>query len=140
MATEINIRETLARDRVQGLRPHLRPVAQQTLRHLKIRGRDLSLLLTDDAEMRALNREWRNLDRTTDVLSFEGDEEHLGDVVISLDQAERQAARFKVSLNEELARLLVHGILHLLGHDHKEPAERRAMNALTEEILEVVSR
>ncbi|MBN1476193.1 rRNA maturation RNase YbeY [Candidatus Sumerlaeota bacterium] len=111
-------------------------MAQRALRHLRVRGRTLSVLITGDAEMRTLNLRWRNLDRTTDVLSFEGDGEVLGDVVISLEQAVRQSERFDVPLPEEIARLLVHGILHLLGHEHGTPAQRRAMGALTEEILE----
>jgi probable rRNA maturation factor len=108
------------------------------MRHLGVRGRTLSLLITGDAEMRSLNLQWRKLDRTTDVLSFEGDAVVLGDVVISLEQAMRQSERFEVPLEEEIARLLVHGILHLLGHDHRTPAQRRAMSALTEEILEAI--
>ena len=89
-------------------------------------------MLTDDASIRVLNRDWRKKDRATDVLSFsqiEGPEDTnmpalrgrprvLGDVIISLDTAARQAVEAELSLEEEVRRLLVHGILHLLGHDH----------------------
>jgi probable rRNA maturation factor len=138
MAVEITLRPGFTRDLTRGLRPHVRSVAQRTLSHLGVRGRTLSVLITSDAEMRSLNLEWRKLDRTTDVLSFDGDGEVLGDVVISLEQAVRQSERLGVPLLEEIARLLVHGILHLLGHDHSDPLQRRAMSALTEKILERV--
>lgn len=85
--------------------------------------------MTDDASIQAINRTWRAKDKPTDVLSFsqiEGDEVPapgsrgavLGDVIISTDTAQRQAERIGHSLDEEIQRLLVHGILHLLGHDH----------------------
>ncbi|MEZ4271061.1 MAG: rRNA maturation RNase YbeY [Myxococcota bacterium] len=89
---------------------------------------ELSLLLTDDDTIAALNHAWRGKVGPTDVLSFsqmegavavQGHALHvLGDIVISLDTASRQASRFGVSLEEEVTRLMVHGMLHLLGHDH----------------------
>ncbi len=87
---------------------------------------ELSVGLTGDPEIHALNRDWRHKDRATDVLSFpqlEGEAPRsgrsvLGDVVISMDTAAAQAHRAGRSLEEEVRWLLVHGILHLLGHDH----------------------
>ncbi|HVS13937.1 MAG TPA: rRNA maturation RNase YbeY [Thermoanaerobaculia bacterium] len=77
----------------------------------------------DDAEMRELNRRWRGKDRATDVLSFPGEAtpegRHLGDVVISLDAARRQAAAGGRELAEEVQTLLLHGALHCLGLDHE---------------------
>jgi probable rRNA maturation factor len=101
----------------------------------------LSLSFVGDAAMRRINREHRAKDKTTDVLSFPfyepfrvpkrptpGDPELLiGDIVISVDVAKRQAAAYDATLDEEIERLLVHGIAHLLGHDHEEPAERARM-------------
>ena len=89
-------------------------------------GSQLSLSLVDDEEIRALNRDYRDKDRPTDVLSFamregEGGALHpelLGDVVISVETAERQAAEAGHSLDEELLALAVHGLAHLLGEDH----------------------
>ena len=76
-----------------------------------------------DRAMRALNRDFRGKDATTDVLSFPGgptpDGNHLGDVVISVPQAERQAAEAGHSTARELRTLLLHGVLHCLGHDHE---------------------
>jgi rRNA maturation RNase YbeY len=96
---------------------------------------ELSLLLVSDAVMRRLNRDWRGADRPTDVLSFAQAEGPgsappglLGDVVISVDTARRQAAERAAPLGAELDRLLIHGVLHLLGYDHeRSPAEARRM-------------
>jgi rRNA maturation RNase YbeY len=108
--------------------------AQRLLAALDLADCELSLLLADDAEMRALNRDWRGRDRTTDVLAFaqrEGpgaglDRDLLGDVVICLPQAERQARRRGAPLWDELLVLLVHGVLHLIGRDHEGVGRRRA--------------
>lgn len=111
--------------------------AQRLLDELGFGDHELSLLLTGDFEMQALNRTFRGKDRTTDVLAFAQREglraglqpQVLGDVVISLAQAERQAARRGVAAWDELLVLLVHGVLHLLGYDHEsdDPARARAM-------------
>jgi len=98
----------------------------------------LSLTFVGDAAMRRLNREHRGKDAPTDVLSFPlveagdayaGGERLLGDIVISIDTARRQAADYDAPLAREVERLLIHGLLHLLGHDHMEPGERAAMEA-----------
>jgi probable rRNA maturation factor len=102
----------------------------------------------DDAAMRALNRQWRGRDRTTDVLSFPMREgryadiagEVLGDVVVSLENALRAARRRRASPDRRVAHLLVHGVLHLLGHDHLGSAQRRArMRAEEQRILRRVA-
>lgn len=76
-----------------------------------------------DRAMRAMNRDYRGRDRTTDVLSFPGEETpegpHLGDVAVSVPAARRQAAEQGVPVERELRRLLLHGVLHCLGHDHE---------------------
>jgi len=104
---------------------------------------ELNLLLTDDEQMRTLNRTFRGLDKPTDVLSFsqiEGRDARfvlppssvtmLGDVIISIDTAARQAAEQGHSLAYELRHLAVHGGLHLLGYDHETDEEEAEMNAL----------
>jgi probable rRNA maturation factor len=96
-------------------------------------GASLSLSLVGDAQIARLNREHRGNDCPTDVLSFPLEpEEHdperlLGDIVISIDTARRQAAEYDAPLQNEIYRLLIHGILHLMGHDHEEAAERAQM-------------
>jgi probable rRNA maturation factor len=107
------------------------------LRALERPRAELSLVLVDDAEMARLNRRWRGRRGATDVLSFsqlEGEGQAtrgrlLGDVVIGLGVAARQARARRRALDEELARLLIHGTLHLLGHDHAREPEARAMRA-----------
>ena len=110
---------------------------------------ELSVTLTDDAHIHALNREYRGVDRATDVLSFpmysfaDGDEPPkegdftLGDVVISVERAEAQAKEYGHSTRREIAFLTVHSILHLLGWDHEtSPEDERAMFAKQDEIME----
>ncbi len=102
-------------------------------------GSTLSLTLVKDDAIRDLNREHRGKDKPTDVLSFPLDgptprtgaagrpERLLGDVVISVETARRQALEYDAPLQRELERLLIHGVLHVLGHDHEEAGERAAM-------------
>lgn len=80
----------------------------------------VSVLLCGDARMRRLNRDWRKLDRPTDVLSFPaGEPGFLGDVAIDVPYAARQARKRGHALDREVQLLLAHGVLHLLGHDHE---------------------
>jgi probable rRNA maturation factor len=98
------------------------------LRSLGLPDAELSVLFIGDRAMRTLNNTWRNRDRTTDVLSFplrEGrflniQPDMLGDIVISVPVAERQAKDAGHSLMIELERLLIHGLVHLLGYDHEQ--------------------
>jgi probable rRNA maturation factor len=105
---------------------------------------ELSVALIGDAEMHALNRDYRGKDRPTDVLAFalrEGEDAHLhadmlGDVVISLDTAARQARERGHAVADEVRFLLAHGILHLLGYDHeRSPADARRMFAKQRRLL-----
>jgi probable rRNA maturation factor len=102
------------------------------------RDSSVSVSFVRDARIRDLNRTFRGVDRPTDVLSFPlvepedtyaGAERLLGDIVISVDTAGRQAAAYDAPIAREVERLLIHGVLHLLGHDHMEPVERAAMEA-----------
>jgi probable rRNA maturation factor len=120
-------------------------------------------VVADDETVRELNLRYRGLDEVTDVLAFspthqghyEGeeepppqetvpfpdlglDEEPLGDVVISFPQAERQAAEAGHPVQRELATLVIHGVLHLLGYDHADPQEEQVMLARQQEALEQV--
>ena len=93
---------------------------------------DVALLITDDPRIHALNRDWRGKDKPTDVLAFAqreaaaADAGLLGDIVISVDTARRQAKR---GLYAELLHLASHGLCHLLGYDHRDDEEERVMNA-----------
>jgi probable rRNA maturation factor len=122
----------------------LRALITATLALEERRAGEISVLLSNDDVLRKLNRRWRGIDRATDVLSF-GDEPERrlrgarrrgvktaepavsGDLVISIDRLLDQAKRYRVSVGRELARLVIHGTLHLAGHDHHRVAERRDM-------------
>jgi probable rRNA maturation factor len=124
----------------------VRSIAERMLRHLGRDEHELSILLTDDVFIRTLNETHRGKDRPTDVLAFPQNEEEgtptrmdhglLGDVVISLDTAQRQAKRHKHALLDEVSFLLAHGILHLLGYDHQTDEEEAIMNAMTSKLVE----
>jgi len=93
---------------------------------------EVSIAFVDDEAMKDLNRRYRHKNRTTDVLTFPGDEPLLGDIVISVDQARRQAGEEKHSLPTEVRYLMLHGILHALGYDHE--TDQGEMNALEAEV------
>lgn len=94
---------------------------------------EVSLLLTNDEEIQALNRDWRGKDKPTDVLSFPADpmdKPFLGDIAISLGITMADAAARALTLPQHVSHLLIHGLLHLAGHDHKNDTEAAEMEAL----------
>lgn len=111
-----------------------------------------SLVLTDDAEVRTLNAEWRGKDKPTNVLSFpmlergellalapDGPPELLGDIALALETCQREAAEKGLPLEHHAAHLIVHGLLHLAGHDHETSAQAaRAMEALEIKALALI--
>ena len=108
---------------------------------------ELSILLVDDGRIQALNREYRQKDHPTNVLSFsmrEGDfaevtPELLGDVVISVDTAIAEAEKAGLPLGEHMTWLLIHGILHLFGYDHEQSRQQAdAMETLTRQLMQKV--
>ena len=118
---------------ISGSVPRLtrREIAAFARRVLRAAGHspeELSIAFVDDAAMRALNRKFRRKNKTTDVLTFPGDAPLLGEIVISIDQARRQAAGEKHSLATEVRYLILHGVLHALGYDHE--TDNGEMNAL----------
>jgi probable rRNA maturation factor len=123
--------------------PALRRRAERMLARLKLRRVELSIVLCDDRSIHSLNRRHRRKDKPTDVLAFAlregqpmaGAEHVLGDVVISLDTARRQAAEHGHSLWREVTLLLAHGLLHLVGYDHRTDAEEARMNAKVVELV-----
>jgi probable rRNA maturation factor len=115
----------LVKKRVRGVESKLlSKIAHRALEVLGLNRAELSIVLVSDAQIRRLNKLYRNKDKPTDVLSFPIGETVkgwliLGDIVISVDTAKRQAQELGYSLEEELKRLLVHGLVHLLGYDHE---------------------
>ena len=103
---------------------------------------DVTLVITDDAQVQELNRQFREIDDTTDVLSFPSGEvdldtgkPYLGDIIISYPQALTQALRAGHPVETELQLLAVHGVLHLLGFDHLDEVEKNQMWAMQEKAL-----
>lgn len=108
-------------------------------------GAEVSVLLTDDAHQRSLNRDWRGQDKPTNVLSFPGDDDEnvpdgapvlLGDIAIALETIQREAQDQQKSLADHFCHLMVHGMLHLLGFDHETQLQADDMEPLEIEILE----
>lgn len=96
-------------------------------------GGTVSLLLTDDDEIQILNRDWRGKDSPTDVLSFpaaEMDRPFLGDIAVSYGVSRSDAEARGIGLAQHLSHLLIHGLLHLLGHDHKDDTEAAEMERI----------
>ncbi|MCQ2598755.1 MAG: apolipoprotein N-acyltransferase [Alphaproteobacteria bacterium] len=97
---------------------------------------EVSIILTSDSEIHALNREYRNIDKPTNVLSFElGDDLLLGDIYISLDTVKREAIALGISVEEHVAHMVIHGMLHLQGYDHIKDDEAEIMQALETKLL-----
>lgn len=130
--------------------PLLRRRALLMLQALDLPEAQLSIVLTDDPGIQELNRDYRHKDKPTDVLAFamrEGeaspdcdpDGELLGDVVISLETATRQAMERRRTPLAEVTFLLAHGLLHLVGYDHQNDEEEREMNAATRRLVRVAS-
>ena len=102
----------------------------------------VSLRVMSDDALRELNREHRDVDETTDVLTFVYSErnanEHLGEVALSWDAVQRQARRNNNSLVGEAIALVTHALLHIAGYDHEDPSRRKAMNARTRRLCKLV--
>ncbi|NAZ23390.1 MAG: rRNA maturation RNase YbeY [Thermocrinis sp.] len=115
----------LVKKKVKGVESKLlSKIAHRALEVLGLSKVELSIALVSDVQIKRLNKLYRNKDKPTDVLSFPIGEKVedwliLGDIVISVDTAKRQAQELGHSLEEELKRLLVHGLVHLLGYDHE---------------------
>jgi len=97
---------------------------------------ELSITFVDNLKIKELNKTYREKDEVTDVLSFPIDEELLGEVIISLPRAVEQAEDYGHSLRREVAFLMVHGLLHIIGYDHKNNADKTEMRQAEEEFLE----
>lgn len=138
MAISITTPRGLAR-----LAPPLRQLVRRVLAAEARRAGEVALVLSDDAQLRQVNRDWRGIDRATDVISFAYHENQpdaatcavQGDLLVSMERVHEQARRYRVSPGTELARLIVHGTLHLCGHDHMRAGERRIMRARENALL-----
>lgn len=115
------------------------------LKHENLTNVEFNVIIVDNEMIHALNRDYRHIDRPTDVISFAledykdieyADKRLLGDIYISLDKAKSQAIEYGHSFLRELSFLTIHGLLHLLGYDHMKPEEEKIMFDKQEEILD----
>lgn len=114
----------------RGFRPHRARITRHAARLLEEEAGPagaVSIAFVGDEEMARVNGEFRGKPRPTDVLAF--DLSPAGEVLVSVPRARAQAREYGVTLREEVARLVIHGLLHLCGYDHHRPAERRVMRA-----------
>lgn len=115
----------------------------KTVKFLDIEQAIFNVIIIDDERIHQINREYRNVDRPTDVISFALEDDKsmtselriLGDIYVSIDTARRQAYEYYNSEQEELRFLIIHGLLHLLGYDHMKEEEEKEMMSLEEEVL-----
>lgn len=125
-------------------------IIEQALKTLGIEDDvEVSCVLVDDERIHEINREYRHIDRSTDVISFamedndqfyvEGMPRTLGDIFISVDHAKKQAEEYGHSLRREMCFLFTHGILHLLGYDHMTDEQEKEMFGLQDQLLGALS-
>lgn len=110
------------------------------LKQYKSENRELSIALVGDRVIRRLNREYRGLDKVTDVLSFSGEENYFGEIIIDYAQIKRQAKKFSPSPQAEFIFILVHGLLHLAGYDDKDEKGKKEMERLGREFIKKIKR
>ncbi len=120
-------------------------ICKLTFKKLEVKNPTVSITIVDNKKIKEINRDYRNKDSETDVISFAFEESDdyeypdmrlLGEIYISIDKAKSQAEEYGHSLKREICFLTVHGLLHLLGYDHIEEKDRVVMRKLEEEILE----
>ncbi len=140
-ANLVEVRSEVRSAKARALVERLEAWGGQFLARLGLSGVTLSVVVVGDARMRALNRQWREKDRTTDVLSFPAGDavgpglKPLGDLALCLPVAVRQAKALRTTVEAEARLYLAHGLLHLLGHDHERPADAKKMAAQERRLL-----
>jgi probable rRNA maturation factor len=116
-----------------------RAIAQAAAETRSTAGGELAIVLTDDSAIRTLNRDWRGIDKATNVLSFpaknNGPQPHLGDIVLAFETIEREAKSEHKPLVHHLAHLAVHGFLHLVGYNHERDKDAHEMEQAERDIL-----
>ncbi|HHX32935.1 MAG TPA: rRNA maturation RNase YbeY [Mollicutes bacterium] len=119
----------------------LNSLLDKALLKLNLKNVSFSVILENDEVIKKLNKKYRNINKTTDVLSFPLNDDLnlpiklLGDIYISIPQMKGQAKEYETGEKRELSFLVIHGLLHLLGHDHEDEEDRKIMRKLEEELL-----
>lgn len=118
---------------------YFQTVITKSLKYLDLdKNTEICLTFISDNKMRSLNKDFRDIDKSTDVLSFpqKGPASNiLGDIIISYETAKRHSIKYKKKLNDEVIHLIIHGLLHLLGYDHKKKKDGVIMRQKEEELL-----
>ena len=118
----------------RGLAARLTTAAEAARKAARLKG-DFTLLLTGDKKLRALNHDYRGKDKSTNVLSFPGVDGYAGDIALAYGVTKKEAKLAGKTLADHATHLVVHGVLHLAGHDHERAKEARAMESLEVKIL-----
>ncbi|AGN24181.1 rRNA maturation RNase YbeY [Erysipelothrix rhusiopathiae] len=143
---EINYINQSNDDSWDAFETYLSPILEETLNKTGFKNPvEVNVVLVDDPSIHNFNKEFRDIDRPTDVLSFEdgsmeGEVFMMGDIIISVDAIRRQAEEYGHSIKREFCFLVAHGYLHLLGYDHHTPEEEVVMFGLQKEILHDIAR
>ena len=119
----------------RGLTARLATAAEAARKAVRLKG-DFTLLLASDRKLRALNHDFRGKDKPTNVLSFPGASGYAGDIALAYGVTKKEAKTAGKTMADHATHLVVHGVLHLAGHDHERPKEARAMESLEVKILE----
>lgn len=141
----INYMNQTNEDSWQNYKKYLEPIIVKTLSKVNHDiNVEVSIVLVDDSTIQEYNKNYRNIDRPTDVLSFEDGEvidgiKVLGDIIISVEKVRSQAHDYNHSLKREFCFLVAHGILHLLGYDHQTEHDEKEMIRLQKEILNEIA-
>ncbi|MFZ4540374.1 MAG: rRNA maturation RNase YbeY [Rickettsiales bacterium] len=126
--------------RWSGLAPTVRRAAEAALAQKRVKRAALNIVLSDDDEVKALNNQYRGKNKSTNVLSFPNGEveegvKQLGDIILAFETILAEAAQQGKKLKAHVTHLTIHGVLHLLGHDHEDEREAETMEAIEIKIL-----
>lgn len=113
----------------------VKKTSEKVLKYYKKENQDLSIAFVGEITIRRLNKTYRQSDRVTDILSFEGDGDELGELIICYSKIKKQGPRFKHTPRQELLFILVHGLLHLFGENDDTERQRLKMIAMGEQLI-----
>ncbi len=116
----------------------VKKVANKFLENYKLLNKEVSIAFVSETRTKELNKRYRGIDKVTDVLSFSGEDNFFGEIVINYAQIKKQAKKFNNSSEEELVFILVHGLLHLLGYEDETETEQREMKKLGEKFIKSI--
>jgi probable rRNA maturation factor len=132
---EIQVQDARWRTLLRPYSKTIRMACQAALAARKIKKGELTVVLASDAFVRELNKTYRGKNKPTNVLSFTGERDYLGDIVLAYETIAREAKSQDKSFKHHTAHLLVHGVLHLLGFDHEKDKDAEAMEATEIKVL-----